>query len=46
MQDGDIQLQLFNNWINGMGMGMGIFRDAAAAVLVSGGGGGKRPAKN
>ena len=47
MQDGDIQPQLFNNDIKGMGIG--ICQNATNAVLVGrgggGGGGGKRLAK-
>ena len=47
MQYCDIQTDLFNNGVKGMGMGMGICRDAAAYALVAGGGGGgKRSSKN
>ena len=45
MQYGDVRTSLFNNGVKGVGMGMGvgICRDAAAYALVALGGGVKRP---
>ena len=46
MQYGDIQTSFFNNGVKGMGVGMGICRDAATYAIVAAGGGGENRLAN